>query len=85
MPSDPNRFDKEALTWDSKAETVQTSQALYEALLQRLPELHDAAAQLKVLDLGCGTGLLSQRLAQCPGVASIVGVDTSKGMIDVCV
>jgi len=34
-----------------------------------------------VLEIGCGTGLLSTFIA--PQVGSLLGVDTSKGMIDV--
>lgn len=83
MSGKNERFNAEALQWDSKPETVQSSQALFEYLVSRLPELSDKSKRLAVLDLGCGTGLLSQRLAQCEGVASIVGVDTSEGMIDV--
>ncbi|UZJ53252.1 hypothetical protein CBS101457_002572 [Exobasidium rhododendri] len=77
-----NRFDAEALNWDKRPETVQSSQAFYETLVKRYAQLDDSNAHLSILDLGCGTGLVSQRLAQCAGVSKIVGVDTSKGMID---
>jgi Predicted methyltransferase (contains TPR repeat) len=36
---------------------------------------------MKVLDFGCGTGLLSFFLQ--PYVGEITGIDTSKGMIEV--
>jgi SAM-dependent methyltransferase len=78
-----SRFDKEALIWDSKPEVVQSTQAFYETLKQRIPRLTDSNAKLTILDLGCGTGLVSQRLAECEGVAKVVGVDTSKGMVEV--
>jgi len=78
-----SRFDKEALIWDSKPEVVQSTQAFYETLKERIPRLTDSSAKLSVLDLGCGTGLVSQRLAECEGVAKVVGVDTSKGMVEV--
>lgn len=80
--SSENRFDNEAKAWDSKPETVQSSQAFYETVLARRPDLDSADARLSVLDLGCGTGLLSQRLASCQGVEKVVGVDTSEGMIE---
>lgn len=76
-----NRFDSEALKWDSKPETVQSSQAFFETLIKRIPTLTKPDANLTFLDLGCGTGLLSQRLAGCESVAKVVGVDTSDGMI----
>jgi predicted TPR repeat methyltransferase len=78
-----NRFDQEALNWDSKPEVVQSSQAFYETLVKRFDQLNDSNAQLSILDLGCGTGLVSERLAKCAGVSQIVGVDTSTGMIEV--
>lgn len=78
-----SRFDKEALIWDSKPEVVQSTQAFYETLKKRIPRLSDSSAGLSILDLGCGTGLVSQRLAECEGVAKVVGVDTSKGMVEV--
>lgn len=37
-------------------------------------------SELDVLEIGCGTGLLSFQLA--PHIRSLVGVDTSDGMID---
>lgn len=76
-----NRFDSEALKWDSKPDTVQSSQRCFETLLERNPSLSQSNSKLSILDLGCGTGLLSQRLATCQGVSKIVGVDTSEGMI----
>lgn len=80
-----SRFDAEALNWDSKKEVVQTSQSFYELLFKKFEALSDPKAHLAILDLGCGTGLVSQRLAQCDGVEKLIGVDTSKGMIDVWV
>ena len=39
------------------------------------------AADMDVLDFGCGTGLLALQLQ--PYVRSITGVDSSQGMLDV--
>lgn len=78
-----SRFDQEAMNWDSKPEVVQSSQAFYETLVKRFDRLNDSSERLSILDLGCGTGLVSQRLAECSGVATIIGVDTSEGMIEV--
>ena len=41
----------------------------------------DAAEEVKVLDMGCGTGLVGQYLAE-RGFKSIVGVDASAGMLE---
>jgi SAM-dependent methyltransferase len=36
----------------------------------------------RVLEVGCGTGAISRRLAQVAGVAEVVGVDPSTGLLD---
>ncbi|KDN45451.1 S-adenosyl-L-methionine-dependent methyltransferase [Tilletiaria anomala UBC 951] len=76
------RFDKQAAAWDSKPETIESSQAAYQALLKHVPPLSDPseASSWSVLEIGCGTGLLSLQIA--PHVNELVGVDTSQGMID---
>lgn len=35
-----------------------------------------------ILDLGCGTGLFSRRLAREPGMPAVIGMDVSKAMIE---
>ena len=36
---------------------------------------------LDVLELGCGTGLLTEQLARLPGIRSLTGIDRSPGML----
>jgi len=36
----------------------------------------------RVLDVGCGTGVLTRRLAGRPGVASVVGVDSAPTLVE---
>jgi ubiquinone/menaquinone biosynthesis C-methylase UbiE len=36
----------------------------------------------RVLDVGCGTGVLTRMLAQRPGVAEVVGVDRGKALVE---
>jgi len=71
------RFDRVAGTWDEDAGRV----ALAEAVAKAIGADVHLAPSMKVLDFGCGTGLLS--LALRPHVASITGADTSAGMLEV--
>ncbi|KAK1812063.1 hypothetical protein LTR12_013566 [Friedmanniomyces endolithicus] len=81
------RFKDEALSWDSRPFVHEASQAAAAAILARLNENNakhpsDDKSQtkhLQVLEIGCGTGILSFLLA--PHVARIVAVDAAEGMI----
>ena len=72
-----NRFDMAALTWDEKPVRVNIAKNIAE----KIKELVPLNQNMKVLDFGCGTGLLSFFLQ--PYVGEITGIDTSKGMIEV--
>ncbi|MBX0310604.1 MAG: class I SAM-dependent methyltransferase, partial [Sulfurihydrogenibium sp.] len=72
-----NRFDMAALTWDEKPARVN----LAKNVAEKIKELVPLNQNMKVLDFGCGTGLLSFFLQ--PYVGEITGIDTSKGMIEV--
>ena len=70
-------FDKEAATWDENPVRVKMAEDVGTAMVARVPL--DSA--MRVLDFGCGTGLVTLRLA--PLVGMITGADTSRGMLDV--
>jgi 2-polyprenyl-3-methyl-5-hydroxy-6-metoxy-1,4-benzoquinol methylase len=70
-------FDKEAAVWDAKPLRVKLALDVAEAILREIKPTKD----LTVMDFGCGTGLVTLRLA--PLVQSITGVDSSSGMLDV--
>jgi len=70
-------FDAAAANWDEKPARVELAGKVAEAIIGQI-ELTPA---MKIMDFGCGTGLLSQRLH--PLVGSITGVDSSAGMLEV--
>lgn len=70
-------FDKEASSWDDSLLRTGLARDVARAISTQVSLKGD----MDVLDFGCGTGLLSFNIR--PSVRSIVGVDTSKGMLDV--
>jgi 2-polyprenyl-3-methyl-5-hydroxy-6-metoxy-1,4-benzoquinol methylase len=77
MGSDRRDFDKAAASWDEQPARVQMANDVAAAIAREVV----LRADMDVLDFGCGTGLLTLRLA--PRVRSITGVDSSRGMLDV--
>ena len=73
------RFDKEAAEWDNNPFTVASSKQALGALLKNVSNLNHGAETLDILEIGCGTGLLS--LLVSPYALSLTAVDPSGGMI----
>lgn len=74
-----NEWDEFASDWDNP-DTRRYAGLAFDSLTKSvIPSLH-ALADWRVLDFGCGTGLLTEKLA--PHCAEIVAVDTSQKMID---
>lgn len=88
MPTGNDRFNAEAAAWDSNPDVRRASDSALQALLAAHPLLVRAKdggstapeAGLEVLEIGCGTGLLSVQVA--PYVRSILAVDAAGGMIE---
>lgn len=80
-----DRFNAEAAAWDANPDVHRASDGALRAILAAHPSLlllsGDAGGRKPdVLEIGCGTGLLTLRLV--PYVRSIVAIDAAEGMID---
>lgn len=75
--TDTEHFDQAAATWDLADRRVALAQGVAQAIEARVPLSKDQ----KVLDFGCGTGLVS--LALAAKVGAIHGADTSPEMLKV--
>ncbi|KAH8903791.1 S-adenosyl-L-methionine-dependent methyltransferase [Coniochaeta sp. PMI_546] len=72
------RFNAEAAAWDSNPSVLLASDLARKAILDRLPG-PDVTSRLDVLEIGCGTGILS--LALAPYFRSVTAVDAAEGMV----
>jgi ubiquinone/menaquinone biosynthesis C-methylase UbiE len=70
-------FDERAKDWDSDPDKVERARAVAEAIRRTIPLTKD----MRVLEYGCGTGLLSFALQSDLGQITLA--DTSQGMLDV--
>ncbi|KAF7329735.1 Methyltransferase type 11 [Mycena kentingensis (nom. inval.)] len=78
------RFNAEAAAWDSNPSVQKASQCALEALRTAIPSLAGQTGTgtgPDILEIGCGTGVLSLRLAATCSVSSILAVDAAEGMI----
>ncbi|KAL1887540.1 hypothetical protein Sste5346_010152 [Sporothrix stenoceras] len=85
MSAGNDRFSAQAAAWDRNPDVHRASESALQAILRARPDLVEgkgtaSTSGLDVLEIGCGTGLLTLRLA--PYVRSIVAVDAAQGMID---
>lgn len=83
-----DRFNAEAAAWDANSDVHLASDGALQALLATYSSssssqppfyLTKTNPTVEVLEIGCGTGLLSLRLA--PYVRSILAIDAAEGMI----
>lgn len=75
-----DRFDSEASTWDQNPDVVKSSQQCLSSILSHRSSHFPNLSRSSVLEIGCGTGLLTVPLAE--HVGSILALDTAQGMID---
>lgn len=69
-------FDAAAAAWDEEPRRVKLAGEIADAICKNLP----LSAEWDALDFGCGTGLVTLQLA--PRLGSIVGLDSSQGMLE---
>jgi len=69
-----NRFDKDALTWDDLPRRVNLAKAVVANIAPHLKKSD------KILEFGCGTGLVGINLA--PFCKYLKGIDTSEKMVE---
>ncbi len=75
-----NDWDKHARSWDSNQLVHEYADNALSSLLDILKQNNFDLAGKRVMDFGCGTGLLSERLS--PLVGEMVSVDSSEKMIE---
>jgi 2-polyprenyl-3-methyl-5-hydroxy-6-metoxy-1,4-benzoquinol methylase len=73
-------WDDEADTWDDDPAVQAYSRAAFRSLQAVLDEAGVLLAGARVLDFGCGTGLLTAAMAA--QAEHVVGLDLSKAMVD---
>ncbi len=74
-------WDKHARNWDRDERVRFFADQAFVSLIKHV-NIHDSVWKRKrILDFGCGTGLLTEKLA--PLVREVIAVDTSPNMIDV--
>lgn len=75
------RFNSEAAAWDTQPFIQEATRHAFEAVRPVIDSLTSKkGSKLDVLDIGCGTGLLSAQVA--PVVQDVVAIDPTEGMID---
>jgi ubiquinone/menaquinone biosynthesis C-methylase UbiE len=77
MAGEQRDFDAAAATWDTTPYRVRLAEDVGRAIQEKIPISPD----MDVLEVGCGTGLLTFRLQ--PHVKTITAIDSSEGMLDV--
>ncbi|EGP89952.1 unnamed protein product [Zymoseptoria tritici ST99CH_1A5] len=78
-----SRFNAEAKSWDARPFVHEASQGAANAIASKLKDAPVPEGGLQILEIGCGTGILSFLMAVHPNVRQIVAVDAADGMIDV--
>jgi predicted TPR repeat methyltransferase len=79
---DGDSWDDAAHGWDDDPAVIAYAAAAHRSLVAVLDARGHGIEAARVLDFGCGTGLLTERLVT-DGAASVAAVDTSEAMLAV--
>ncbi len=77
----PENWDDHATGWDQDERVRFYAEQAFASLIKHVPVQDDGWQNKRVLDFGCGTGLLSEKLA--PLVREVIAVDVSEPMIGI--
>jgi 2-polyprenyl-3-methyl-5-hydroxy-6-metoxy-1,4-benzoquinol methylase len=77
----PNEWDDFAAGWDSNEDVRIYAENAFDSWTQKVAPLAPDLSNCRVMDFGCGTGMLTEKLA--PLCNHVVAVDTSANMINV--
>lgn len=75
------RWDEHAKNWDQDERVRHYAEQAFASLIKQVNVRSNEWKNKRVLDFGCGTGLLTEKLAPLTG--EVIAVDTSPTMIDV--
>ena len=74
-------WDNYASDWDQNADARFFADQVFQSLIEHVDVRRPAWRRRRILDFGCGTGLLTEKLA--PLAREVIAIDTSPAMIDV--
>ena len=77
MTENNRNFDNDAASWEDNPTRVRLAEQIVVAITDQIV----LSSDMDVMDFGCGTGLISRRIL--PFVRTVVGVDSSPGMLEV--
>lgn len=77
MSIEKRDFNKDAAKWDENPGRLKMAESVFNTINSNLK----LTKNMRILDFGCGTGLLSLRLL--PLVHSVTAADSSEGMLEV--
>lgn len=73
-------FDRWSASYDNKRLQDDTYRPIHDKVLERLADGPDGGVKV-IVDLGCGTGRLTRRMADALPETTVVGLDYSDGML----
>ncbi|UHA71790.1 malonyl-ACP O-methyltransferase BioC [Paenibacillus sp. 481] len=77
------RFDRHAHEYDQYAEVQkQMADQLAEHIKAAMPPIHNNSTSLRILDIGCGTGMLTERLMRTYPQSHVTLLDLSPRMLE---